>query len=233
MTPEQDFERRLADWLSDGPSMAPAEVVDRALEQTSGRRQRRGVQRWFSIPSQLKAQWRSTGGLARVVPVAAVAAGLLLVGLILSLPSMHQAGPAPGMTPSEIRTIAGVASTNVESTTPGRLTRTLEFAVEDPRIDGVARQEFEILLDTESGMSIARGVMHLQNAWGTWDGPVDLVGYPGGGLVETAALAGSGAYAGFTYHYAIYDQPAGTERTLRGAIWPDEPPAMPDPSLLP
>ena len=59
MTPEQDFERRLTDWLSDGPSMAPAEVVDRALEQTSGRRQRRGVQRWFSIPSQLMAQWRS------------------------------------------------------------------------------------------------------------------------------------------------------------------------------
>ena len=233
MTPEQDLERRLADWLADGPNMAPTEVVERALQQTAGRRQRRGLRRWFSIPSQLVARWRPTGGLARVVPVAAVMAGLLLVGLILSLPSMDQAGPAPGMTPSEIRTIAGVASVNDESTTPGRLTRTLEFAVEDPRIDGVARQEFEILQDAESDMYIARGVMHLQNAWGTWDGPVELIGYPGGELIETAALTGSGAYAGFTYHYAIHDQPAGTERALEGAIWPDEPPAMPGPSLLP
>ena len=162
MTPEQDFERRLADWLSDGPNMAPAEVVDRALEQTSGRRQRRGVQRWFSIPSQLVARWRPTGGLARIVPVGAVMAGLLLVGLILSLPSMDQAGPAPGMTPSEIRTIAGVASVNVESTAPGRLTRTLELAVEDPRIDGVARQEFESLLDTDVDWSTGASTVRVQ-----------------------------------------------------------------------
>ena len=40
MMREQDLERRLADWLSDGPVTAPTEVVDKAIERTVGRRQR-------------------------------------------------------------------------------------------------------------------------------------------------------------------------------------------------
>ena len=40
MTREQDLERHLADWLTDGPVTAPTEVVDEAIERTAGRRQR-------------------------------------------------------------------------------------------------------------------------------------------------------------------------------------------------
>ena len=75
--------------------------------------------------------------------------------------------------------------------------------------------------------------MHLGNAWGAWDGPVDIVRYPSGEESEYASLRGSGAYAGYTYEYTVRQATAEAERTVEGAIWPDEPPPLPDPSLLP
>ena len=50
MTREQDLERRLADWLTDGPVTAPTEVVDEAIERTVGRPQRRPIWGWLRVP---------------------------------------------------------------------------------------------------------------------------------------------------------------------------------------
>ncbi len=75
--------------------------------------------------------------------------------------------------------------------------------------------------------------MRLENDWGTWEGPVDIVRYPSGEEYEYASLRGSGAYEGFTYLYVVRQATAEAERTVEGAIWPDEPPPLADPSLLP
>lgn len=233
MTREQDFERRLAEWLDDGPSTAPIEAVDRALERTAGRRQRRGPWRWLDIPWRYLGHGSRTRGLARAIPVAAVLVGLLLTSLLVSLPFAGGPGPTPGMDASEIYVVAGPVRTESETGAPERLTRSIHFEVGDPRVDGKASQVLEVALDTETGLRIARGTMRLENAWGAWEGTVDVIAYPNGEEVEVAALSGSDAYDGFIYHYSIHDQPAGAERTVEGAIWPDEPPAMPDPSLLP
>ena len=55
----------------------------------------------------------------------------------------------------------------------------------------------------------------------------------GRGELEFAALEGSSAYAGSIYDFTVRSHPSEAERAVAGAIWPDEPPAMPDPSLLP
>ena len=48
-----------------------------------------------------------------------------------------------------------------------------------------------------------------------------------------AGPAGQDTYKGFSYFHSTRGHAAETERTVEGAIWPGEPPPMPDPSLLP
>lgn len=233
MTREQDFERQLADWLADGPNTAPAEVVDRALEQTAVRRQRRGIGRWLVLPLERVGHWFPTHRTARVSALAAVLAGILLTSVVVSVPFLGgSAGPAPEMDDAAVVAIEGSVNVDITSETPTQQTRVVDIESEDQRIDGRARQDL-IVLAQSANTRVLRGTMRLENDWGTWEGEVDIVTYPSGEEYEYAALEGTRAYEGFTYHYAIYDQPAGTVRTLEGAIWPDEPPAMPEPSLLP
>lgn len=233
MTREQDFERRLAEWLEDGPVTAPTEVVDRALERTDGRRQRRGPWRWLPLPAGLIERWFPTPRLARAIALAAVLAGVLLTSVVISVPFVGGPGAAPEMDDTAIRAIAGVARVTDETDSGGRLERTLEVDVGDPRVDGEAVQVLQFALVTEDGMSFARGRMRLENAWGTWEGPLDITTHPSGEQFERASLAGTRAYEGFTYLYTVHHQPPEAERAVEGAIWPDEPPLLPDPSLLP
>jgi len=50
MTREQDLQRRLVDWLTDGPVTAPTQVVDEAIKRTVGRRQHHPLWGWLLAP---------------------------------------------------------------------------------------------------------------------------------------------------------------------------------------
>lgn len=232
MTREQDFERRLAEWLEAGPVTAPTEVVDRAVEKSAGRPQRRGTWRWLILPVDRIGRWFPVARLARATVLSAVIAGILLTSLLVSVP-FGGPGPAPEMDASVIRTVTGTAQVGQESEGPTELTRLVDVRTGDPRVDGRARQELTVLLDTEAGMHRSQGTMRLENTWGAWEGPVELAVYPSGEEFELASLTGSGAYAGYTYLYATHHFLDEAERVVEGAIWPIEPPSIPDPSHLP
>jgi hypothetical protein len=229
MTRDQDFERQLADWLESGPVVAPTEVVDRAIEQTRGRRQRRA---WWSWAHALGDRLRSDGR-ARPLGVALILVLTLLATFAVAVPLAGGPSPAPEMDPLAARAIAGNARVFDETASPTGVTRVVDIQVGDPRVDGQARQELEALLGSETGIYHRRGIMRLENAWGSWQGPVDVAGYPTGEEFEFASLTGSGAYEGFVYLHTVRIHPSGAGRAVEGAIWPDEPPPIPDPSLLP
>jgi hypothetical protein len=233
MTREQDFERQLAEWLEAGPVTAPSEVVDRAIARTAGRRQRRRAWAWLSRPEVLLRQTGVTGRPMRMATFAVLLVGLLLTSLLLAVPLGGGAGPTPEMDPSAVRAIAGTAHVIDRSEAAGSLLRVIDVEVEDQRIDGQATQTLQVLLETPTGMHRSRGTMRLVNDWGAWEGPLDVVAYPSGEEYELASLEGTGAYAGYTYLHSVRHQPDEADRTVEGAIWPDEPPSMPDPSLLP
>ena len=232
MTPEQDFERHLADWLTDGPNTAPTQVVDRALRQTAHRRQRRGAWRWLVLPLERIGHWFPTQRATLLATLAAVLAGVLLTSAVITLPFAGSPGSPPVMDDEAIVAIEGSAEVDITSVTPRQIDRVIDIETDDKRIEGRARQRLTVL--TQSGDTRQlRGAMHLENDWGAWEGAVDIVTYPSGEEFEYAALEGTEAYQGFTYLYTTHRATAEAERTVVGAIWPDEPPSLPDPSLLP
>ena len=232
MTREQEFERQLSEWLASGPTTVPTATVEGALERTQGRRQRARLWRWLSGPSEAFAVSGGARRATRLGVLALVLTAVLLTSFVITVPLGGGPGPAPAMDPTEPYPVSGIAHLSETIATPARLTRTLEIAVEDPRIDGRAVQRLEASFDG-AGVYHYHGTMRLENAWGAWEGPVDIARYPDGEEVEMAALTGTGAYEGHTYHYTHRHQPAVAERTVEGAIWPDEPPPLPDPSQLP
>lgn len=232
MTREQDVERRLSEWLGDGPVTAPPEVVDRALERTADRRQRRGLWRWFALPYGLLERWFPGVQLVRATTLAAVVLAVALTTLVVSVP-LGGPGRAPEMDPSRPHAVSGVARLHEESINYGQLTRRLEVESGDARIDGEALQVVQIPVFEDTGGYFARGMMRVENAWGTWEGPIDVTTYGTGEEYEMASLTGTGAYEGFTYLYTVRHQSPEAERAVEGAIWPDEPPPLPDPSPLP
>lgn len=229
MTRDQELERQLAEWLEAGPVVAPPPVVDRAIGQSRGRRQRRGPWRWLAWLPLLPG--RRARSLPRMAVLTAVLSAVLLTSLWVTLP-LGGPGRAPEMKPSAVRAVSGVVHVADDTDARAGRSRTFEFEVGDPRIDGRASVALDVSFET-TDMYHYRGTMRLENDWGAWEGPVEIAGYPTGEEVELARLAGEGAFEGFTYVYAIHGQVAGAERTVEGAIWPDEPPSMPDPSSLP
>jgi hypothetical protein len=245
MTREQDLERQLAEWLDVGPSTAPAEIVEQALEQTAGRHQSRGAWRLLVLPLARLGRWSLTYRTARVSALAAVLAGILLTSVIVYVPftgggpgpspspePAPKLGPAPLMDSAATLVVSGMAGVDIKSETPAMQVRSMDLETDDPRIDGRAIQELAVLVEA-GGIRQLHGSMRLQNDWGTWEGPVDIVRYPSGEEYEYASLTGSGAYAGFTYLYTVRQATAEAERAVEGAIWPGEPPPLLDPSLLP
>ena len=102
----------------------------------------------------------------------------------------------------------------------------------DPRVDGRASQDLVVLAEAANAAQL-HGTMQLTNDWGAWKGQIDIVRYPSGEEYEYASLRGTDAYAGYSYAYTVHQATAEAERTVEAAIWPDEPPPLPDPSLLP
>ncbi len=82
MTREQDLERRLADWLTDGPITAPTEVVDEAIERTVGRRQRHPL--WGRLLEPLDRVRASDE--TRVLVLVVVLALSMLAALAIAVP---------------------------------------------------------------------------------------------------------------------------------------------------
>ena len=232
MTREQEFERQLTEWLASGPVVAPPTIVEEAIERSRGRRQRARVWRWLSLPAEAFALSDRARRTSRLALLTLVLAGVLLASLVITLPLGGGPLPAPAMDPLTLYPIAGTARLTEPSATPANLIRTLEIEVDDPRVDGRAIQQLEASFPAAE-MYHYGGTMRLENAWGAWEGPVEIIGYPTGEEVEMATLTGIDAYEGFTFHYTHRHLPAEAERRVEGAIWPDEPPPVADPSLLP
>lgn len=101
MTALRDFDRRLADWLEDGPQTVPDWLVNQAVQQAHATAQLDAEFRW---PWQQGPRGVSVG---RLVPAAAGAVGALAVvgafvlGLLFGPTVGDQASPTPG--PSETR----------------------------------------------------------------------------------------------------------------------------------
>ena len=229
MTRDQDLERRVADWLSDGPVTAPTEVVDEAIERTVGRRQRHPL--WGRLLEPLD-RVRANDKL-RVVVLVVVLALTLLAALAIAVPFAGGTRPAPEMDPTSVLEITGTTELISESAVDGVFERAVRIVASDPRAGGEARQIVHIEAAPSVGLQRSIGMMRLENAWGAWEGVVHGVRYPDGSELEYGWLAGQGTYEGFSYFHSTGGHAAETERTVEGAIWPGEPPPMPDPSLLP
>ena len=228
MTREQDLERRLADWLTDGPVTAPTEVVDDSIERTVGRRQRHPL--WGRLREPLDRA-RARDEMRVVVPVLVLALTLLAA---LAIAGAFAGGtrPAPEIDPTSILPITGTTEVGSESAAGGVFERLVRIDVSDPRVRGEARQVLHIEAAPGVGLQRSTGVMRLENEWGAWEGVVHGVRYPDGSELEYGWLVGQDAYEGFSYFHSTGGHAAETERTVEGAIWPGEPPPMPDPSLL-
>jgi hypothetical protein len=229
MTREQDLERRLADWLTDGPATAPPAVVDEAIERTFGRRQRHPL--WGRLREPLD-RVRARDEIRLAVPVLMLAL-TLVAALAIAVPFAGATRPAPEMDDTSVLQITGTAEVTDESRVDGVTERVVDVESADPRVRGEAQQVLRIEVAPGAGLQRSTGVMRLQNGWGAWEGVVHGVRYPDGSELEYGWLEGQDAYEGFSYFHSTKGSAAETERTVEGAIWPDEPPSMPDPSLLP
>ncbi len=103
----------------------------------------------------------------------------------------------------------------------------------DVRVSGEARQVLHIEAAPGVGLQRSIGTMRLENEWGAWEGVVSGVRYPDGSELDYGWLRGQGNYAGFSYFHSTQGHATEAARAVEGAIWPGEPPPMPDPSLLP
>ncbi len=232
MTRDQDLERHLGDWLADGPVVAPDQVIDDALERTAERRQHHPLRVRLGLLFDARSWNREHS--ARPLPLATVViVGVVLLAVsTLTFGPLGGAGSAPPMDPSAVRVIEGSVEVVRHVETEGGAERFLRIESEDPRIRGEAHQVFAIEDAPEADLGRSGGVMRLENEWGAWEGAVNGVRYPDGTEIEYGWLLGDGAYAGYSYFHSTRDHPAEAERVLEGAIWPGEPPPMPDPSLL-
>ena len=229
MTREQDLQRRLVDWLADGPVTSSTEVVDEAIERTAGRRQRHALWGWLLEPlDRVRA-----GDETRVVVLLLVLALTMLAALAIAVPLAGGTRPAPEMDPSSVLAVTGATEVISESELDGVFERLVRVDVSDPRVGGEARQVMHLEAAPGVGLQRSTGVMRLENDWGTWEGVVHGVRYPDGSELEYGWLEGHETYEGFSYFHSTRGHPAETGRTVEGAIWPGEPPSAPDPSLLP
>jgi len=229
MTREQDLERHLADWLTDGPATAPTEVVGEAIERTVGRRQRHRLWGWLLEPLGRMQTSDRTRGFALL----AVLVLTMLAALAIAVPLGGGARPTPEMSQTSVLEVTGTIEVMKELEVDGVLERLVRVDTSEPRAKGEARQVLHIEAAPGAGLQRSTGVMRLENEWGAWEGVVRGARYPDGSELEYGWLAGQGTYEGFSYFHSTRVHPAETERTVEGAIWPGEPPPMPDLSLLP
>ena len=229
MTREQDLQRRLVDWLTDGPVTSPTEVVDEAIKRTVGRRQRHPIWGWLLEPL---GRFRA-GHDTRVVVLVLVLALTMLAALAIAVPLAGGTRRAPEMDPSSVLVVTGATEVISESELDGVFERLVRVDASDPRVRGLARQVMYIESARGVGLQRSTGLMRLENEWGAWEGAIHGVRYPDGSELEYGWLEGHGSYEGFSYFQSTRGHPAETGRTVEGAIWPGEPPSAPDPSFLP
>lgn len=229
MTREQDLERRLAEWLGDGPAAAPTAVVETAIELIAGRPQRRRL--WGWLPEMTARMW--IGDRPRAFGLLVALVLTLLMALVVAVPFGGGTSPAPPMNVTGSLATTGTMDIVTETEVDGTVQRIVVVDASDPRASGEARQILRLEDAPGSSMQRWSGLMRLENDWGAWEGILHGVRHPDGLALEYGWLAGQGAYEGFSYFHSTRDQATGAERAVEGAIWPGEPPPMPDPSLLP
>lgn len=247
MTRDQDLERRLADWLTEGPVTAPRPVLDETYGLAATRHQRGRVSAWvaatLSGPLPIADDARR---LARGMVLAAILAALLL-GVLLTAggPFVGTPAPMPTLEPGVVLPVEGTRAV-VSATEPvaapdaGRetstSTTTLELLMEDPRVSGTARIERLVEGSSTSGLRRWSGRMRLENADGAWQGTVTGAAFRDGKEVEYGWLTGSRAFEGYTFFYISSLDPGapdgGTGPMVEGIVWPGEPPPAPDPAGL-
>jgi hypothetical protein len=201
MTREQDFERRLAEWLGDGPATASAGM-------------RMGDRR------------KALGLLVAIVLT-------LLAATVVAVPFGSGTGPAPVMDAAGGLGITGTIDIANEWEVDGTVQRIVVVDASDSRVSGEGRQVLRLEDAPGTGMQHWSGLMRLEDEWGAWEGPFNGARFPDGSALEYGWLTGQGTYEDLSYFYSTRDQADEAERAVEGAIWPGEPPPMPDPSLLP
>ena len=229
MTREQDFERRLAEWLGDGPATAPTEVVETAIDRVAGRPQRHRL--WGWLPEMVAGM--GMGDRPRAFGLLIALVLTLLTALVIALPIGGGTRPAPVMVATGALGITGTIDIVSESVVDGTVQRIVVVDASDPRVSGEGQQVLHLEDAPGTGMQHWSGFMRLDNEWGAWEGSFNGARFPDGSALEYGWLTGQGAYEDLSYFHSTRDQVDGTERVVEGVIWPGEPPAIPDPSLLP
>lgn len=153
--------------------------------------------------------------------------------------------PAPTATPvpptdgEGAEHVVGTAAANLQkpytATKVGDITQVrdgvavLTFAMNDPRVTGMATWDFAIDVYGPygpEGLGPEWGPFRLENDDGSWEGPCSGgAWHEGDGLVMSCWLEGVGAYTGSTLYLALEKAVGASSAELDGIIFPGSPPA--------
>jgi hypothetical protein len=218
------FESRVADWLEDGPEVAPAAITEAALVHASAhpRSRRRTV--------VLRARRFAPALAAAVLVVAVVGTGVVAFPRFLS-PVTSIAPESVGGTETCVTRVDGVvmspqAGSGDANELRGRIDSCRQ-STSDERVDGELTRRIDGWLFGDqsgpTGSSTDFGRSELRNSGGAWTGAF-VATYSGrtGSAVPgrlTWIGLGSGDYAGLVYRATVITNAAG-EITLTGTIEP-------------
>ena len=104
----------------------------------------------------------------------------------------------------------------------------LTFAMNDPRVTGMATFEFAIDVYGPfgpQGLGPEWGPFRLENVDGSWEGPCDGgTWHESDGVVMSCWLVGGGAYVGSTFYLALEKAVGANTAAVEGVIYPGPPP---------
>ena len=104
----------------------------------------------------------------------------------------------------------------------------LTFAMNDPRVTGMATWDFDIDLYGRvrpDGLGPEWGPFRLETADGSWEGPCGGgTWHDGDAIVMSCWLVGVDAYTGSTFYLALEKAVAASSADVEGIIYPGSPP---------
>jgi hypothetical protein len=105
----------------------------------------------------------------------------------------------------------------------------LTFAMNDPRVTGMATWDFDIDVYGPygpEGLGPEWGPFRIESDDGSWEGPCSGgAWHEGDGIVMSCWLVGVGAYEGSTFYLALEKAVGASSAEVEGIIYPGSPPA--------
>jgi hypothetical protein len=243
-TPEERFERAVADLLADlAPSRPPVDLILGAQRAVDGARR---WPRWLANLKERPMRYRSHLVVGSpTARVAAVAISTLLVA-ILSAGAFVVGAQSPSPAPPEMDTSdlqpawvtgtfgGGIAAATPKFTPLDGLTRALyhwkdmRITTTDPRLSGTLDVTYnqDVYGDAAGDLStfnVGVGTYRIQNDAGSWEGPNIFLNEGSSGtrtVSDTGVLVGRGAYEGLSA-FLVFDFRTGK---VVAAIFPGEMP---------